>query len=842
MVQFVDVDDETIPDDPRASAFKQGMGPREPTERENFLKFGTTEGRDPDLGPKQPKFVDVDETPKDRAHIFGMEAPMLQPITDTAAGFNEMLARVTGTAIDDIDLIMRDLGTGGFLDMPGDGVEAVQTAMEKAGMAADSKKAVSELAANIGKTTFQQLLMTGALFAAAPVMAAASGTSVGGLIQRDLAKFMIQRPGATLAAEGGAVVGGEIGQEAGGPVGGVLGSMIGGVTGGAPGIIEGIKGAGKGAVKGALPGVAVGGLAGPEVGAVTAAVTSPINAGRGFKQGITTGRGQRAADAAIPNTPLVKAPGTQANLQQFAKEAIDGDTIRIDNSIMNEINKVKKIPDPLRAAEALRGGLGRAEAVARGKEDALWGKVNLKAKMNPKPLAVFARAMRAENSRFAPDSIPMKYITRIGAMMRQAGKAEIGKAKAITLNDMKGLRGEILADLREHIPNQTLRRNLTLLQGEILKTMETQYPDDKVLAAASAFSRWKNQRFSRGPVGQFMRKESGRPTEQGDPLGDMMDPGRAMEALIRREKSGKAIRNISQTLDVPALKQEAAAWVENNFRQVADGLDARAAGQGRKWLQRPEVKRFIKSFPELSAKMQQTYANLGELVDEKQLIENSAFKKFSGEDPQTAVSRVMLAKNKVAAAKELRGRFAEDPDALASWNSAVVEELFRSPNWNPKTMQARLNGKDMKAFMVEAIGHDNATRLYRNVNDAAMLYKGETEAGLPAKLFNRGSTIFSRVLAAKLGNRLGGGDIQTPGLLAGAAGRTVDNLLKVVPPETLLARAMTDPKWEKVLFARIPRNIKEMERLGTMVNRLVSSLEAGRGAIEGLLPEQEELQ
>lgn len=824
MYGFVPADEE---DDANATA--PVVAPTPQTALEKFQQTGSPLGaEDPELQGDQYGFVPAEpEVPKDRAHILGIEAPALQPISDMAAGFNEMLARLTGTAIDDIDLIMRDIGTGGFLTLPGDGVEVVQSAMEKAGMAADSKKAVSDFAANIGKATFQQLLMTGALFAAAPMMAAAQGTTVGGLIQREMGQFMLKHPAATLAAEGGAVVGGEVGTELGGPVGGVLGSMIGGVTAGSPKIIEGMKGAAKGAAKAVLPGVGVGAaLGGPEGGAIGAALAAPIGLVRGAIRGATTGAKMRTAREAIPDTPLVTAPGAPDRLKVFAQEAVEGDTMRIDNSIMNEINKVRKIPDPLRAAEVLRNGLVKSFKQARLKESGLWSKVDLKRPVHPKGLAVFAREMRKANSRFAPDSIPGEYLARIGAMAKQHAK------KPITIADMRAFRGEILAELRQHIPNDALRRNLTLLEGEVLKQIETAYPDDKAMKTASEFTRWLHRRFTKGPVGSFIRRETGKPLDQTDPLGDMTDPGRAMEAMIRREKSGKAIRNISQTLDIPALRQEAADWVENQFRQVADGLDARAAGEGQKWLKRPEVRRFVKAFPDLSAKLQTTYANLSDLLDERKILERSAFMKFAQEEPQTAVARVMSSKNKVAAAKELRMRFADDPDAYAAWKSAIVEDLFRSPTWNPKNIQARLNTRDMKAFMHAALGHEDAVRLYRNVDDAAQLYRGQVEAGLSTKLFNRGTSIFGRIIAAKLGNRLGGGDIQTPGLLASAAGRTVDNLLAVVPPDVLLARAMTDPHWERVLFARVPRNLKEAERLNVLVSRAVSAMEASRIATE----------
>ena len=64
---------------------------------------------------------------------------------------------------------------------------------------------------------------------------------------------------------------------------------------------------------------------------------------------------------------------------------------------------------------------------------------------------------------------------------------------------------------------------------------------------------------------------------------------------------------------------------------------------------------------------------------------------------------------------------------------------------------------------------------------------------------------------------------------AGAAARTVDRVFQVVPPEELLARAIVDPRWERILLSRAPSTPAEMRSYAKSINRLLAA-EAGTRA------------
>ena len=187
---------------PKPKAFDLDFlgAPLDETPEERFARTGTPQEdpanvaapEGPDLsflGDEQPEVAPYDWT------IAGAPLPDgLRPVGDLIAGMNSSLAGAAGVAVDDIDLIMRNLGMEGMLDKPGEGKAAVTAAMEKLGIGADKKKAVNQFLADIGEASGENLLMLSAFFAAAPMMMGAQGGGTLANLSRQMGESLIRNP------------------------------------------------------------------------------------------------------------------------------------------------------------------------------------------------------------------------------------------------------------------------------------------------------------------------------------------------------------------------------------------------------------------------------------------------------------------------------------------------------------------------------------------------------------------------------------------------------------------------------------------------------------------------
>lgn len=758
--------------------------------------------------------------------------PVVQPAMDAAIGFNSMIAKLGGIALDDVDAIVRDIAGSGFLDMPGDGAKTITDALTKRGVAADRTKAISDFAANIGESTFTGMLTMGGLFAMAPRMAAASGESVSAILQRAIGGGLQQTPlTTTLASEAGGIVGGEVGRVAteGTPLE-PIGTMVGGITGGilgssrraADALVEGAKGGARGTVAGGVGGALLSG-GDPTIGATAGGA---IGAAKGLARGASGGpAAARAAEKAIPKTAKPILDATADNIElvgEFAKEAVAGDIKRVENTVQNIVNTVRGGKNPGAAAERLRGGLMNAYKTAQTRADALWKRVDMKRPMDTKGINTLADEMLSQAGAVTRDvDVPGDIIKRIRQM---AGRPDI------TMGDFNKLRGLVTTRLRDEAANltDTERRGLTQIQGKLLSEMQNQYPTDQSLGAAREFSSWLHTQFDEGPVGAFLNRRAGGPDFDAQ-LGDISNPGRAADTMMRTPKSGKQISGIADRLSDPELMRQSEDMIRQRFQQEAADFGPEEAN---KLINRPEIKSFIKAFPKANAEMEDVSNGLQKAFDERNMIESSAFTKFASVDPQTAVSRVMANPNKVAAAKEITGRLEGDPEALEAFRYAIVTDLFKVAGNDPTRVAQRMASKDMRPMLENVFG-DKFPRFDAAVTRAAKLASGgETYVGGATR---KGLPILAKLIGLRGASAIhskGPGSLATASLIGNAAQDAVAGMLGKIDPSTLLSKAMIDPQFERILWTREPGNLADAESVTRQIRSIVSTL-AGANATWG---------
>ena len=782
-----------------------------------------------------------------------------QALVDTTDGFNKLLAEALGTAINVnpvsqgpklVNQALELLGQEGFLDNPGDGVQALKSAFEKLGLTTGEE--IDNTANDVGRALFQNMLIAATIFASAPSMAVMQGEGLMANLLRNLGQETIRRPGVVAGAELGATVGGEI-LDTYGPLGEIAGNILGGAVGG--GAVAGARDLPRKALdvgKAALKGSTLGGAGGALFGDAGMAAFGAGTGGAVRSIPALWRALRRSLPEVDPQPTLRGSPGGAEDAMNFAREAVAGDKARVDNTIIATINKVRGDPvtgrrgepvsrgDPLKSAERMRFGLKRAFRAARQDERKLWRKVNSKQPVDVTGLKQFANRMVSANAKLAPENLPGDMINRIRSISKTKyvrgpdGKRQRVQTPETTIRELLALRGVINAQLREPITNDTLRKNLTMLQDRILDEIGKAYPNNPDIQAARDYSRWLHDRFTRGPIGDFINRRQG--------ADNVTDPGQAIEQMIRREKAGADIADVAQRLDRPSLETQAASYIRNRFRDLASEMDAAGAQAGTKWLRKPEVQRFMRNFPKVDAEMDIAQRNLTEQLAEVRNIEQSALTKFAGvEGPQAAIKRVFTNPKKIGDVRQIVARLSEDENAINGFRSGIVSELFRAGGTSPSRSLALMGDKDIRNAMREVFTTSQFARLERIMQRAAQLET--TGESTVRQGLQRGTNILGRVVGAQLGRQVahvtGGGTVQTPGIFSSATAESLDRMFaQYMPANELMIRAVVDPRWERVLYSRVPETLDELGALTKQLRGLTSSLTAAGQLTEGALTDE----
>lgn len=771
---------------------KVGEAPERPqmTPEEAFRATG-----DPSRAgePKPPK-ISITQMPEEMTFL-GFDLPAgvekdWQPIMDLARGANTFFAKAAGLAAEDAALILGDFGIEtGILDNPEPVADRLIEFMEQRGIAADKRKATQKWLADIGDVAAQQAIPLAGIFAIAPRLAAASGESVSALLSRAFGQSVQRAPGQTVAGELGAVALTEQGAETGASVG----EAIGGV-----------------------PGRTVGEATGAVAGGLTGALTAQ-GVGRGaVRTGEALGAGaRRLLDG--PPTSLAPQEGALAHnvgpgpARDFAREQVEGEMERIDNDIRQTLNTVRTKTQPMRANQALRAGLKKADRVARAQEEGLWRPF----RNSPFPYDATELSQTADNiiKRTSPavlDTLPKESLDRV----RRLANLEFP-----TMKDALAVRSVLLGQLRTDTTlTPDARRVINELQGSLLDTFSKQYPNNRGVQAARKFSKWRADRFERGPIRQVL----------GPRTQDLQDPATTVDRAIRGDtRVGPDIADVSRKVDRPALIQQGRQFIRSHLRQAtgADDLtDEQRAIEGRKLLRSERIQNFQRAFPEVNAEMTQVGDNLGRAIKSRQRIQRSALARFANEDPETAIDRLLTGHNKVEAAREITSKLKANDDAMAGLKFGLLNKMFRDTGARPSRMEHFINGRDIRGVFNEVFTPEEMARLNRMIKEGTSI-ENQPES-FARRASRRGLTIGGGIVGARLGRALNTGTIQTPGILASASRNAVENLFTQTPADNYMALAILDPRFERLLSARAG-SIDDLKRINKLARSLIAHTAAG---------------
>lgn len=775
---------------------------------------------------------------------YSPQGSATRTVLDFSRGFNGAMADTLGIAPELLDSALKHLGTSGFLDAPGNAQKAIRDALTAVGVRADSENAINTYARDVGDSLFKNGLMLSVLFAMAPSMAASQlGTAANsGRIAQDTGNI-IRSIGTDLRTAPATAVGSEIGATLGaealdqyGPMGEVAGSVMGGAAGGIvsaarqavrPALTQGAKDALKG-------GVATGALLGePVSGAVAGGAF-------GVARGSWRGLRQRPLGPPQPGgDPSIIGSATRLDTAKtFAEDAVQGEQEAINAGIRRVIGSVQAEGDPIRAAERARSGLDALYRKAQQQADAMWSKVDQTRRLDVSQLQ--QAALRVRQSVTQPENLPDDFtarIARLGTRKRVTTRDALGVPTTkivivpeVSVKELRELQGVIQSAMRRDPANpgamtDPARRNATQLLQAIDQQIETAFPDWKELAAAREYTRWVHDKFTRGPIGKVIERQAG--ARSGD---WRQDPQTVMKQIYADSRMMKDVGAVADRLDAPSIVQRTSDVLRNEFRLRAEEMDAAAAGSGQKWLNQPSTQRMLKDLPQLDAEFTTVGRDLGELLEQQHRVTTSAFTRFAGEDPQTAVQRLFSGSGKVKRAQEITGRLSDSPEALSAFRAGIVNQVMVMGNGNPRAMLDVLAARDIRDMVQSVLNTDQFARLERVLQAGATLQAGEGRSTASGRAAQAGARMAAGVIGAAFGRHVaswtGGGTVQTPGIFASGARRSVDNMLQNMAPEDMVAQAVLDPRWERFLLSKMPENAEEASLTTRQLRGLVSSMTA----------------
>lgn len=730
---------------------------------------------------QQPEVAPYDWT------IAGAPLPEeLRPLGDMITGLNSSLASLTGVALDDVDLIMRNLGTSGFLDKPGDGKQAVIDQFEKLGIAADKRKALNQFLADIGEGAGQNLLMLSAFMAAAPSMMAAQGPGMLANFQRQFGTALVRNPGTAISAEVGAAAGAETGERLGGALGhetmgGVAGALVGGSLPSAAGKLLGMTG---------IPSL---------IGGVRQGM-------REVRDIVNTGRQALGTEAlltdAVPNVKLVS-------------QAIQGDQMRVDRIIENMTTKLTQNADPIESARALQTVQRNAYRQVRAVEDGYWQKVDLKRKLSTQGLKTWGQNLVKTTVQEGRDEwLPNDLLEDIRKL---PANASMERLRAIRTKAFHRLQSGTVPSPTGVLPlNDKLRGSLNALTDEIDNQIGRAFPNDVELQKAASFTKWLHDRFTRGPVGRFAQPRS---TEAQLPNVDT-----AAGTALRDDRFGPYTQDISRTLrennaDMPALEVAAEQFLRGQLNEEVTRLGPQAAA---KFLKQPGTKQFLKAYPKLAAEWEATTRRLDGMMTYRKEVLNSAFVRTMNEQPETAIRSLLTSRNRVRDARSMMQRIGKDTDALDAAKNQMILSLEDLAGGNPQKILTMLQSNDTRRAAKLVLG-DDLDRLERIARDASSLM--QTDKGIPRFIVRKGA----RVMGSWLGRKLNTGTLQAPEFGGRLAEQLTNNWLGRVETD-IFSKAVRYPAWEAVLRAKVPQTIDDTRHLKNLIRRAIRVEEAAERA------------
>ena len=786
---------------------------------------------------------------------------MTQP-EQLIGGFNNKLANVLSVPIAAVDKALATMGLDAFQN--GKNAEpAIENLMRHLGVDARAMKDPT-LINQMGSSVIDAGLWTAAAVGGATLLAAKTGIEAAPLIGRFIT--MLTKSPATTIATGaatgpGALAGGEalkganvpnaatgfgvgygIGRSTiGGPFGGLLGGLAGGTVGGITDYL------GAPTVPGEIVGNVIGG--GISSNLATKVGRTALTPFRFLGRSGALGRfgpaaAQVAPDALRPLEGDIQAPAT------YSVDQIAGDLAQVDAEVNHAIQSVPRTGPPAVWAGKVRDRVMQIQRIATMVENRMWARVpkQVSATSAMPVLTDFNKTLKQELVNGSPKSYPAKFVQEIEGLVRNtkptiAPNGQVVKQGVpITVGRLIALRSDIETAIRagKAAPSVDITPGLIgnweRLSGKVLETINAAAPGDVALQQALDYTKAKHDIFSRGPLGVLMQR-----TKQGGPV---VNDAATVDALLKERGGPEAVAQASgaflpggklastamKPVNTP-LSQEFQNTVRTMYREtVPVGTPPeQAAAMTQKFFDTHMAS--MQTFSNLGDEMNTTTNQIAASLARKKAIETSALMKYSQRDASVSIKALFSSSNPTADAKALMKTFANDPAAHAGLKGGLIDELLgpgdlAATKLNTDRLATVLAPRSKMRGAFEAVfSPEEMARMDRIIKLGKEL---ENIDNFKITRGIRGSlTVALRVFGAHTG-KLFGHTIQSASIGANIGKAMAEKAFRIIPPRDFIRYAITDPKFERLLYTRVPQNTREVKAFNLNLRRVLAASEAGR--------------
>lgn len=775
----------------------------------------------------------------------------LVPVFNAATGFNSAVATALSIPNEVAAEITNAMGLG--IIKPGEDTAQVKKQFQALGIQVNPTE-FDSMMHKIGYRTAKGLAELGVLIAAAPGMAANTGQGAVSMITKALGEGLKRNPGLATVSEIGSAAGAEVGkdltsglspgwQTTGELTGAVLGGIGSNVAADVGANIAGKLGrAGAGLARGALD------LAEGAIPSLSG--TRPVQAARGL---VTPEKPDLGAGIRDPNIDPSRA-------RVFAQEQLEGDKLKIEEGIAHAIESVPTTGTPAQVQSRVRTLLEGAERIGNRIVGEYWNRVPIKERVPMTGIRSDIREM-AKELQDRPSVRPTDFMDRLYELGTQMRGDDGRLIKSLpTIEKLRDERAQIrLARLAEEgkaktggAPNDGLVRNYNRLESIIDQGIDNALASAPhltdgqrvALQQARRMSITYNNLFSRGVLADVMARRA-----RGDPS---VPPGQTVDKIMNEFEGPEQLQAAAKKLaylrapgqnkfaitsderkQLQALTGEFENSIRSSFREAAKSPE-----EAVKFIKQNESA--IKPLARVSAELSNTADTLGTLMDRQKLIQKSALSKFAQQDAQKSVQSIFAGGDPKGVSAELMKSFGKDIDARDALRAGVLDELFVRSKLDPINLRNMMETPRIRDMLENVLDPGQLSRLSKVVDVTNSILRGDEH--LIRHTLRPSLTLMGRIFGAGVGRQVshftGGGTIQIPGYFAQIGRKTVEKLLRTTDPKAIMSIAVLDPKWEKVLLGRAPRNTKELRDMHNNLRRMVAVMEGSRGAtLRGLAQE-----
>lgn len=824
---------------------QQGASPTDSMNQSQFVPDHV-----PGYNPKDLGIIDLNGV---KHKLPDWAVPYGQEIQDFGIGVADTLSNAVSLPID--GLINAVKGTVGqdILSNPSTAKQTMKKWLSENGVPNESQQAFDTWWSDLGSSVATQgILSLGLIAGAGPIAAMGSAIeatpaagfspmlSTFGAAGRNIGTMAQKFPGQVLAGDALATVGGATAPMLETPLNklgvdniisdpsvlSVLGSLIGGLTGAS---VSGI-----GRVRPGTMDRQFGGM--PRFG----------------------GKAARSAELSkIPNNPIVALSNRTFNPAEISR-AVSGYQTQVTDWITERMGKITAgTKDPAVAADRMVQMMDQAWKKARRVSNTLWGQVDQKSLFDPTAIRKAAIDTMnkvvgaAATSRFLPTAELQEIISGSGWVKQTGGDYHLGvktpvsvSAKPITIDrarQMQSVLGSKIAEARKVPGTQQIVQNMVEMSNSIGDALEAAFPNNNRLREAKEFTKWLHSRFDMGPTGQFGQVR----------LNDaaLTDSRSAMQSGMRHSRFGKGLADIGQKLGVdPAVAQRTGDYLKSTvsdiFHSKQDPLvppeiaQAAAARASAKYMNSPDFKRLVKEFPALQQEMSTQTSALNDAISKQLEVNSSKFFRMAGTDPEKAAEALLSSGTKIKDIELIKKTIGNDADAMDALTFATVRKLGGSVNWNPTAMKNLIHSKDNMAMLsiMCKTKPGQLERMSRVLDSMA-----EFEAGPIGKRTSKikaGIKTSGRIIGLVGARLLGAHTIQSHAIGAQIGSSVLADLFNIIPPEAMMANALTDPRWERFVLTKVPENIDQFRRTSKQLGALVGAINAGHRQLMDSQPDE----